>query len=70
MRLSRREPRRRHAWQDRLGPEELRLAEHVLGSRLEAYGYELTGQSRPPARLLSPTTTGPPFLRRRFTTRW
>lgn len=35
------------AWQQRLEPWEIELCEHVLGSRLRANGYELTGASRP-----------------------
>ncbi|GAB3657681.1 sulfotransferase [Actinocorallia lasiicapitis] len=38
------------SWESRLDLEEIQLAEHVLGSRLAAYGYERTSPGRPPAR--------------------
>jgi hypothetical protein len=47
-----------HTWQERLEPWEAALAEHVLGSRLEAYGHDLVGLGRP----------SPPHLARYFRT--
>ncbi len=41
------------AWQERLEPWEVQLCEHVLGERLRAYGYRLSGLGRPPARVLA-----------------
>jgi hypothetical protein len=42
-----------HSWQQRLSAEEIALCEGVLGSRLTACGYELSGVPRPrPADLL------------------
>lgn len=41
------------SWRQRLTPEEVALCEAALGSRLEAYGYELSGTDRPrPAELI------------------
>jgi len=36
-------------WQQRLEPWEIALCETVMGRRLRALGYELTGAPRPPA---------------------
>ena len=36
-------------WQERLKPWEIALCETVMGRRLRALGYELTGAPRPPA---------------------
>lgn len=36
------------SWQERLEPWEVSLCERVLGGRLRAYGYELTGAPAPP----------------------
>ncbi|GAA3218482.1 sulfotransferase [Actinocorallia longicatena] len=41
------------SWESRLTGAEIRLAEHVLGDRLETYGYDLTGPGRPPAKDLA-----------------
>jgi Sulfotransferase family len=41
------------SWRQRLTAEELALCEAALGSRLESYGYELSGSDRPrPAELI------------------
>jgi hypothetical protein len=37
------------SWRDRLTPEQIALCEAALGSRLRAYGYELSGVPRPRA---------------------
>lgn len=37
------------SWRDRLMPADVALCEAVLGGRLAAYGYELTGAPAPPA---------------------
>ena len=36
------------SWQTRLAPDEIALCEAALGSRLAAWGYELSGAVRPP----------------------
>ncbi|GAA1009122.1 sulfotransferase [Acrocarpospora pleiomorpha] len=41
------------SWSSRLDPDEVSLCETVLGSRLTAYGYELTGAPRAPRRDLT-----------------
>src|SRR5919109_619315 len=40
-------------WSGDLEPWEVALAEHVLGDRLQRYGYELSGAGRPSARHLA-----------------
>jgi len=40
------------AWEERLEPWEVQLCEYVLGERLRAYGYQLSGLGRPPAAVL------------------
>jgi hypothetical protein len=35
------------SWQDRLEPWEIALCEAIMGSRLRAFGYELSGAPRP-----------------------
>lgn len=44
------------SWHKRLTSEEIALAEAVLGSRLERYGYELSDAGRPPARMMAEYT--------------
>jgi Sulfotransferase family len=41
------------SWQDRLEPWEIALCETVMGGRLRAFGYELSGASRPSPRQLA-----------------
>lgn len=36
-------------WRERLEPAEIALCEAVIGTRLRAFGYELSGAGRPPA---------------------
>ncbi len=46
-------PARAGSWKERLEPWEVSLCETVMGSRLRALGYEVSGSGRPPAAHLA-----------------